>query len=131
MPIPDAIRRGGAMLNQVQDVQELMAAELHRLLSVQQWAALGKRLDGYAPPDVADFLERLDPVKRSVVFRALPRAQAGEVFAHLEPERQEALLQDLTGAQTRELLASLSPDDRTALLVELPANVTQRLLSSL
>lgn len=119
------------MLNQVHDVQELMEAELYGLLSVQQWAALGKRLDGFAAPDIADFLDRLDPVKRSVVFRSLPRAQAGDVFAYLEPERQEALLRDLTGAQTRELLASLSPDDRTALLAELPANVTQQLLATL
>jgi len=80
---------------------------------------------------VAEFLEGLDSTTRSIVFRALPRAQAGAVFAYLEAERQEALLHDLTGAQTRELLASLSPDDRTALLVELPANVTQRLLTTL
>lgn len=119
------------MLNQVQDVQALMTTELHGLLSVQQWAALGKQLGDYAAPDVADFLEGLAPPIRSVVFRALPRAQAGEVFAHLEPERQEGLLHDLTGAQTRELLAALPPDDRTAVLAELPAIVTQRLLSSL
>ena len=119
------------MLNQANDVQGLMETELRSLLSVQQWAALGRRMDGYAPPDVADFLERFDPPTRSIIFRALPRAQASEVFAHLEPERQEALLHDLTGAQTRELLASLAPDDRTELLAELPANVTQRLLTTL
>lgn len=119
------------MLNQVNDVQALMASELRGLLSVQQWAALGRRLDGYAPPDVADFLEGLDPATRSIVFRALPRAEGSAVFAHLEPERQEALLHDLTGAQTRDLLAALSPDDRTALLAELPGNVTQRLLTTL
>jgi magnesium transporter len=119
------------MLNQTNDVQGLMETELRSLLSVQQWAALGRRMDGYASPDVADFLERFDPPTRSIIFRALPRVQAGEVFAHLEPERQEALLHDLTGAQTRELLASLAPDDRTELLAELPANVTQRLLTTL
>ena len=119
------------MLNQVNDIQALMTTELHGLVSVQQWAALGRRLDGYAAPDVAEFLEGLDPATRTIAFRALPRAAAGAVFAHLEPERQEALLHDLTGAQTRELLAALSPDDRTTLLVELPANVTQRLLTTL
>jgi magnesium transporter len=119
------------MLNQVNDIQALMATELQELVSMQQWATLARRLDGYAAPDVAEFLEGLDPATRSIVFRVLPRAEAGAVFAHLEPERQEALLRDLTGAQTRELLASLSPDDRTALLAELPANVTQRLLTTL
>ncbi len=119
------------MLNQANDVQDLMESELRGLLSVQQWANLGRRMDGYAPPDVAEFLERFDPATRSVVFRALPREHASEVFGYLEPERQEALLHDLTGAQTRELLASLPPDDRTALLAELPANVTQRLLTTL
>ncbi len=119
------------MLNQTNDVQALMETELQSLLSVQQWAILGKRMEHYAPPDIADFLDRFDPPTRSIIFRALPRAQASEVFGHLEPERQEALLQDLTGAQTRELLASLPPDDRTSLLAELPANVTQRLLTTL
>jgi magnesium transporter len=119
------------MLNQAPDVQAAMSEELHGLLSVQQWAALGQRLGGYAPPDVADYLEGLESAHRSIVFRALPRALAAEVFAHLEPERQEALLHDLTGPQTRELLAALSPDDRTALLAELPANVTQRLMATL
>lgn len=119
------------MLNQMPDVQEAMTGELYSLLSVQQWAALGQRLGEYAPPDVADYLDRRDPATRSILFRALPRALAAEVFAHLETERQEALLRDLTGPQTRELLAALPPDDRTALLAELPANVTQRLLTTL
>lgn len=117
--------------NTIRDVQETMETELFDLLSVQQWAALGPKLARYPAADVAEFLERLDPGKRSILFRGLPRDLASEVFAELDSDRQEELLHDLTGAQTRELLASLPPDDRTALLAELPANVTQRLLTAL
>jgi magnesium transporter len=130
-PADGAFARETPMLNQLSDIQEVMGRELYGLLSVQQWAALGRKLANYPPPDVAEFLERLDPVQRSVLFRTLPRALAKDVFAYLEPERQEALLHDLTSAETRELLEGLSPDDRTALLAELPANVTQRLLLTL
>jgi magnesium transporter len=112
-------------------VRDSLQHELFGLLSVNQWASMARKLGDYPPPDVADFLDRLPEGQRAVLFRALPRTLATDVFAYLEPERQEALLHDLTGAEMRDLLAALSPDDRTALLAELPAIVTQRLLTML
>jgi magnesium transporter len=116
---------GGLMLNL------RLTPEIDRLLTSQQWAALGHELAGFPAPDIAEVLAQQDPGARSLLFRALPRARAAEVFALLDPEQQAALLRDLTGAQTRQLLATLPPDDRTALLAELPAAATQQLLTLL
>lgn len=122
---------GGATMLTEMTVRDSLQRELFGLLSINQWTSMARKLGAYPAPDVADFLDRLPEGQRAVLFRALPRGLAAEVFAYLEAERQEALLHDLTGAETHDLLAALSPDDRTALLVELPATVTQRLLAML
>ncbi len=111
--------------------RETMQRELIGLLSVEQWTTLARKLGAFPSPDVADFLDQLPEGQRALLFRALPRALAADVFAYLEPERQETLVHDLTGAEMRDLLVALPPDDRTALLAELPAVVTQRLLAML
>lgn len=118
------------MLTEV-TVRDTLQRELFGLLSINQWTTMARKLGDFPAQDVADFLDRLPEGQRSILFRALPRHLAADVFADLEPERQELLLHGLTGAETHDLIADLSPDDRTALLAELPANVTQRLLAML
>ena len=45
--------------------------------------------------DIADTLEQLDPESRVILFRALSRDMAAEVFAHLIPDTKEALVSQL------------------------------------
>lgn len=85
----------------------------------------------WVDPQIADLLIQLDKAEQILVFRALPRQRAADVFSYLEPQDQDSLLTALTDADTRSLLANLNPDDRTSLLQELPATVTRRLMQLL
>jgi magnesium transporter len=105
--------------------------EIRVLIQRHEWSNLRAAMAVFASPDVADLLMRLHKFERVLLFRALARDRAAEVFAHLMREEQDALLAELTDSETRELLASLAPDDRAALLGELPAEVMRRLLNLL
>lgn len=97
----------------------------------RNWSQLRVLLEEMLPADIADLLLELDKKERVLLFRAVPRDPAADVFANLEPDQQEALLHDLSDDETRRLLEDLHPDDRTALLEELPGTVTQQLLTLL
>jgi magnesium transporter len=105
--------------------------EVGELIASGQLKLLSNRLTNWAEPEVADLILRLDKPHQILVYRALPRERAADVFAHFEPEDQDEILEALTDVDTRHLLANLSPDDRTAMLEELPATVTRRLMQLL
>jgi len=106
-------------------------SDVEALVEEGQLKALSKSLMSWANPEVGDLILRLDKPHQVLVFRALPRERAADVFAYFEPEDQDDVLAALTDADTRALLADLSPDDRTAMLEELPATVTRRLMQLL
>ncbi len=112
-------------------LKELLKPEIQELLEQRRWNELREALAEWSPPEIAELLLDLSKHERVLLFRALPRWLAAEVFSHLEAAQQDALLQELTDQETRELLHRLSPDDRTALLEEMPATVTRRLLTLL
>ncbi|WP_269526209.1 magnesium transporter [Coraliomargarita parva] len=105
--------------------------EVAELIEKGQLKALSERLCNWADPEVADLILSLDKPHQILVYRALPRQRAADVFSHFEPEYQDEILDALTDSDTRHLLANLSPDDRTAMLEELPATVTRRLMQLL
>jgi magnesium transporter len=104
---------------------------VERLIEDRKWGQLKELLAEYPVPEVADLLLGLEKRDRVLLFRALPRPRANEVFAYLETETQNAMIQELTDEETRRLLSDMSPDDRTALLGELPGQATQKLLNLL
>lgn len=117
-------------------LNELLPADIRELITEHRWAALSKRgLDWPTPdivaPELADLLLELDKADRVLLFRALPRDLAAEVFSFLEADNRDSLLGSLTDTEMQHLLTSLEPDDRTTLLGELPGQVTQRLLNFL
>lgn len=101
------------------------------LVRTRDWAGLKALLERMAAPEIADLLAECPKADRVLLFRALPRHRAAEVFAYLDADQEEALLVELTDEETRQLLAGLTPDDRTALLEELPDAVTRRLMQLL
>ena len=115
----------------MKDVDLEQESEVESLIKANQLKAVSERLGSWAHPEIADLLIRLNKPHQILVYRALPRQRAADVFAYLEPEAQDSLLNALTDTDTRTLLADLSPDDRTAMLEELPATVTRRLLQLL
>ncbi len=110
--------------------------EIKALIAEKRWKALaGPQMEWpevrLVAPELVEILLSLEKKDRVMLFRALPREVATEVFSHLEGQTRDALLLELTDRETRHLLAELSPDDRTSLLGELPGHVTQRLLNLL
>jgi magnesium transporter len=110
---------------------ETIRPEIQELIERRHWSELREVLDDRAAPEIADLLLQLRKEDRVLLFRALPRDAATEVFSHLEPEQEDELLRELTDEETRHLLADMSPDDRTHLLEEMPGQATQRLLNLL
>ena len=106
-------------------------SKMESLIASGHIKPISEELKNWANPEVADYILRLDKPHQILVYRALPRARAADIFAYFEPEDQDAFLEALTDADTRVLLADLSPDDRTAMLEELPATVTRRLMQLL
>ncbi len=112
-------------------LNELLRPGILDLIEKRQWADLRDALLDWPPPEVADLLLRLRKDDRVLLFRALHRDLAADVFSHLEFEQQNWLLRDLSDEETRRLLTDLPPDDRTHLLEELPGQATQRMLNLL
>ncbi|MGB0743293.1 MAG: magnesium transporter [Opitutales bacterium] len=105
--------------------------KIKQLVESGQLKALAPELENLANRQVAELILEMDKPHQILVYRALPRTRAADVFAHLEPEEQDQILEALTDGDTRHLLANLSPDDRTAMLEELPATVQRRLMQLL
>jgi magnesium transporter len=112
-------------------LKDLLKPEILDLIEGRDWNLLRNVLADWPAPEIADLLLHLRKQDRVLLFRALPRSVATDVFSHLEFEQQDDLLRDMTDEETRRLLADLPPDDRTHLLEELPGNATQRLLNLL
>ncbi|TCJ20118.1 magnesium transporter [Rubrobacter taiwanensis] len=112
-------------------MKRLQKEEVERMIERGEWSGLRRMLAEWPFPEVAELLLEQEKPKRVLLFRALPRPLAAEVFSYLETETQNALLKELTDEETRRLLADLDPDDRTELLGELPGQATQKLLNLL
>jgi magnesium transporter len=110
---------------------DLLKPEILELIEQRNWTELRDALVEWPAPEVADLLLHLRKEDRVLMYRALPRNIATDVFAYLDLNQQDELLRDLTDEETRTILAGLAPDDRTHLLEELPGRATQRLLNLL
>ena len=80
--------------------------------------------------DIAEFLEELPQDKIVVVFRALPKEMAAEVFSNLEPDTQRVIIQSATDQEVSAIVEELYVDDAVDMLEELPANVVKRVLKA-
>lgn len=112
-------------------LKELLKPEIHELIYTHNWTDLKDILSSWPGPEIVDLFLDVDKTDRVLIFRALPREIAAEVFSYLDSDQKDSFLVDLTDQETRNLLADLPPDDRTELLEELPAKVTRNLLSLL
>ena len=65
-----------------------------------------------------------------VVFRALPKEMAAEVFSNLEADTQQVIIQSATDQEVSAIVEELYVDDAVDMLEELPANVVKRVLKA-
>jgi len=117
-------------------IQTILPDRIRELLEQHEWRQLARlRYEWPDPeivaPEIADLLLELEKPDRVLLFRALPRDLAVEVFSILDPDTADGLLLELTDQESRRILEEMNPDDRTALLEELPGQATQRILSLL
>ena len=112
---------------------------MEKLMNVQALLELLERRDLHAlraalleenEVDIAEFLEELPQDKIVVVFRALPKEMAAEVFSNLEPDTQQVIIQSATDREVSVLVEELYVDDAVDMLEELPANVVKRVLKA-
>ncbi|MDR2578843.1 MAG: magnesium transporter [Chitinispirillales bacterium] len=101
------------------------------LVQKHLWVEVRRELSPLPPPEVADFINRLEPMQRVLLIRYLPRHLAADAFSELTPVLQDEILNDLTNTEIRTLLTDLEPDDRAALIDEMPAPMMSKLLNLL
>ena len=109
----------------------LLGPDLRQLIRDKRWDVLREVLSEFDPADIAEILIEVPDEDDVAIFRLLPRALAGRVFAYLPLDHQEGLIRSLSHEQMRQVLSAMTPDDQTRLLEELPAPVTRRLLETL
>lgn len=111
--------------------REQLRPHVTETIEARDWTKLRETVETRPAPETAELLVDLPKQEQVLLFRALSRERAAEVFGYMEIEEQDVLLHALTDEETRRLLADLPPDDRTHLLAELPGQVTQQLLNLL
>ena len=113
------------MEKKMMDIQALL-----ELLERRDLHALRAALLEENEVDIAEFLEELPQDKIVVVFRALPKEMAAEVFSNLEPDTQQVIIQSATDQEVSAIVEELYVDDAVDMLEELPANVVKRVLKN-
>ena len=113
------------MEKKMMDIQALL-----ELLERRDLHALRAALLEENEVDIAEFLEELPQDKIVVVFRALPKEMAAEVFSNLEPDTQQVIIQSATDQEVSAIVEELYVDDAVDMLEELPANVVKRVLKA-
>ena len=113
------------MEKKMMDIQALL-----ELLERRDLHALRAALLEENEVDIAEFLEELPQDKIVVVFRALPKEMAAEVFSNLEPDTQQVIIQSATDQEVPAIVEELYVDDAVDMLEELPANVVKRVLKA-
>lgn len=112
-------------------ITELIKPEIYELIEQENWSALQEAVEDWPVPEIAELLMELEPDRRTLFFRLLPKRQMSDVFSYMERDSQNSLLMSLTEQENRHLLANMAPDDRTLLLSEMPGQITQKFLNLL
>jgi len=105
-----------------------MTEKIIELLEKKKYTVLRTELEGINPVDVSPIFGELEPERRPLLFRILPKGFAAEVFIELEAEMQEALIKSFSDSELKEILDELYLDDTVDIIEEMPANVVKRIL---
>ncbi len=78
--------------------------------------------------DVAELIDSLDHKTGAIIFRALPKDMAGEVFHNLCYDQQEEIVKTVTDKELAEILDDMYMDDVIDLLEEVDTDVVDRII---
>ena len=104
--------------------------ELTELLEDRQFRKLRETMSGMNEVDIAEFIEELEPEKKVLVYRMLPKELAADVFSFLEVDDQEHIINSITDYELGKIVEDLYVDDAVDMLEELPAIVVKRVLQN-
>jgi magnesium transporter len=96
---------------------------LEQMQRRENLAALQKHVRGLHPADLAAILESLPPDDRLIVWRQLPRREAGLTLVEVSADLRQWTVGALARAELVEALAELDADDLSYLSESLPADV--------
>jgi magnesium transporter len=103
---------------------------IEKLLDEGRLLEVKENIKGH-PADIAELIKNLNPSRRILIFRLLPKDATVEVFEFLDVEEQSELLRGFTDERILSMVNEMSPDDRARLFDELPAKVVKRLLKGM
>lgn len=112
-----------------EEEKESFMIKVKDLESQRKWKLIANILKEMNEMDAAELFAELDEDAMVIVFRALPKDFAADLFANLETKEQGVILNKATDSEIGNLLEELMVDDAVDALEELPANVVSRLLS--
>lgn len=104
--------------------------ELTELLEDRQFRKLRETMSEMNEVDIAEFIEELEPEKKVLVYRMLPKELAADVFSFLEVDDQEHIINSITDYELGKIVEDLYVDDAVDMLEELPAIVVKRVLQN-
>lgn len=104
--------------------------DLEQLLKEKDFKTIRQKLPLLRDADIAILIEELSPENAVLVFRALPKDRAAEIFAYLVSDMQEHIIGAITDQEVGSLINQLYVDDAADFLEELPANMVKRVLKN-
>lgn len=103
---------------------------LTELLESRRFRDLRETMAEMNEVDIAEFIEELEPEKKVLVYRMLPKELAADVFSFLEVDDQEHIINSITDYELGKIVEDLYVDDAVDMLEELPAIVVKRVLQN-
>lgn len=107
---------------------KIIAQKFQELIANQEMAKMREELLRMNEVDAADLIEELETDQATLVFRALPKELAAEVFSNLEAETQQQIISSITDKELSGIMGELFMDDAVDMLEEMPASVVKRVL---
>ncbi|RMG89023.1 MAG: magnesium transporter [Chloroflexi bacterium] len=111
-----------------QELKEMQAEMLSRLLEDGNIEALKEKLIDIHPADIATLLDEMMPETAVAIFQLLPIEIASEVLDETSGPTRQILVEQVDDEQLADLLDELPMDDAAEFLEDLPEPVADRLL---
>lgn len=97
-------------------------------INFKELASLQATLKTMQEVDIAEFLIKMEPEKRTIVMTMLPKDVLAEVFAELPRDLKTEVIESFTNPDLKDLIDELASDDLVDSLQELPSNMVTKLL---
>lgn len=102
--------------------------EIKELIATKKKRALRKVAAFFDPADIAEIWSELTPNEQLILFNALDKKFAADIFEFLKEDQMLELLNNLSVTRKRDILNEMSPDDRTDLFAVLPSEEVEKLI---